>query len=106
MDKVVFENVAPEDKEWTAHIHLLNEWTPQDRLLRHIVQYGRSGKFYPADMHVDLIEQYMAQRDLYVIGEDYEESEGDFSTASMAKAWRNDEHELQRQRLSNLETKE
>lgn len=55
--RVTFENKAPDDAEWTAHIKLLNEWTAPDRYLREIVQYARSGKFYPADMHVDLILQ-------------------------------------------------
>ena len=55
--RVIFTNEAPEDKEWSAHIHLLNEWTTTDRYLREIVQYARSGPFYPADMHVSLIEQ-------------------------------------------------
>lgn len=55
--KVIFNNTAPEDKEWTAHINLLNNWTEPDRYLRHIIQYARLGKHYPADMHVDLIKQ-------------------------------------------------
>jgi hypothetical protein len=57
--KIVFTNSAPEDKEWTAHINLLNEYTTPDRYLRDIIQYARGGKFYPADMHVDLIKQFI-----------------------------------------------
>lgn len=53
-------NQAPEDEEWTAHIKLLNEYTDPDRYLRQIIQYARSGPFYPADMHVDLIKQVFA----------------------------------------------
>lgn len=55
---VQFVNHALEDKEWSAHIHLLNTWTTPDRLLRAIIQYARSGPFYPAAMHVDLIQQW------------------------------------------------
>lgn len=47
-----------EDKEWAAHIRLLNDY-PADMQLRNIIQYARSGPFYPADMHVDLIEQFI-----------------------------------------------
>lgn len=54
---VTFTNEAPEDKEWTAHIKLLNEYCTPERFLREIVQYARSGPFYPADMHVSLIRQ-------------------------------------------------
>lgn len=72
--KIKFNNVAPEDEEWTAHIKILNGYTDPDRYLRHILQYARSGAFYPADMHVDLIKQVMqAERQAhveYVIGED------------------------------------
>jgi hypothetical protein len=60
VSKVVFTNEAPEDKEWTAHINILNEWTNPSRYLREIIQYARSGPFYPADMHVNLIRQVMA----------------------------------------------
>jgi hypothetical protein len=56
--KLVFKNRMPEDKEWSAHINLLNNYTPQDLVLRHIVHYARSGPHYPADMHVDLIIQW------------------------------------------------
>lgn len=56
-DSPVFTNLFPEDKEWTAHVKLLNEWTEPDRYLRQIIQYARSGKFYPTNMHVELIEQ-------------------------------------------------
>lgn len=56
--RITFTNVAPENKEWSAHVYLLNEWTNPDRYLRHIVQYARSGEHFPADMHVDLIEQW------------------------------------------------
>lgn len=55
--KVIFINTATDDKEWSAHIRLLNKWTEPDRYLRQIIQYARSGAFYPADMHVDLIKQ-------------------------------------------------
>lgn len=55
---VTFTNSAPDDKEWTAHIELLNEWVTPDRYLRDIVGYIRSGKHYPKDMHVDLIMQW------------------------------------------------
>lgn len=61
--RVVFNNVEPEDKEWSAHVKILNEWQNPERMLRDIIQYARSGPFYPADMHVDLIEQYIAQHD-------------------------------------------
>lgn len=60
--KVEFVNTAPEDKEWTAHVKILNEWTTPDRYLREIIQYARSGKFYPADMHVNLIEQVITSQ--------------------------------------------
>lgn len=63
MIEVTFTNQAPEDKEWTAHIKLLNDWTEPDRYLRSIIQYARSGPHYPADMHVDLIEQVMAAKE-------------------------------------------
>lgn len=53
-----FINRAPEDTEWSAYIHLLNEWTSPESKLRHIIQYARGGRFFPADMHVDLIEQW------------------------------------------------
>ena len=56
--KVTFTNEAPEDKEWSAHIDILNEWQNPERTLRDIIQYARSGPFYPADMHVRLIEQW------------------------------------------------
>lgn len=59
---VVFTNVAPENKEWSAHVHLLNEWTTPDRYLRSIIQAARSGQHFPADMHVNLIEQVIAHR--------------------------------------------
>lgn len=61
--RVVFANHAPEDEEWSAHIKMLNEWQNPERLLRDLIQYARSGPFYPADMHVNLIEQYLVQRD-------------------------------------------
>lgn len=57
-----FINKAPEDNEWSAHIRLLNEYTSPGRYLRTIIQYARSGPFYPADMHTDLIEQYIVAR--------------------------------------------
>lgn len=60
---VKFTNVMPDDPEWTAHIKIMNDWQNPDRILRDIIQYARSGKFYPADMHVDLIEQYIRRRD-------------------------------------------
>lgn len=59
---MTFKNSAPEEPEWSSHIRLLNEWQNPERLLRDIVQYARSGPFYPADMHVDLIEQVFANR--------------------------------------------
>ena len=62
MIEVKFTNQAPDDKEWTAQINLLNDWTEPDRYLRSIVQYARSGPHYPADMHVDLIEQVLIAR--------------------------------------------
>lgn len=59
--KVNFINKGlEEDAEWTAHINILNDWPNPDRYLRDIIQYARSGPFYPADMHVDLIEQVFA----------------------------------------------
>ena len=73
-EQTVFTNLAPEDKEWTAHVNLLNKWTPQESVLRHIIQYARSGKHYPTDMHVDLILQWHQDKArsyvLEVIGED------------------------------------
>lgn len=54
-----FINDYPDDVEWSDFIALLNEWSPEDRQLRHIVQFVRSGQFYPADMYVDLIRQYI-----------------------------------------------
>lgn len=54
---IKFKNVAPESEEWSAHIDILNNWTTPDRYLRDIIQYARSGAFFPADMHVDLIRQ-------------------------------------------------
>lgn len=60
---ITFINREPNDREWTAHIKLLNNWTTPDMYLRHIIQYARGGKFYPADMHVDLVEQIMTARD-------------------------------------------
>lgn len=60
-EKMVFKNNGDAgDKEWAAHINLLNEWTDRSRILRQIIQYARSGPFYPADMHVDLIKQWAA----------------------------------------------
>lgn len=59
--KVVFVNREPDDKEWSAHVDVLNDWTTPDRYLRDIIQYARSGPSYPADMHVDLIKQVMSQ---------------------------------------------
>lgn len=59
--RVVFENTAPNDEEWSAHINILNKYTSPDRYLREIIQYARSGEFYPADMHVDLIRQINEQ---------------------------------------------
>jgi hypothetical protein len=56
-EEFTFANQAPEDKEWSAHIRLLNEWCTPERWLRVIIQYARSGPFYPADMHAHLIEQ-------------------------------------------------
>ncbi|MGJ5804326.1 hypothetical protein ACSCB1_35250 [Streptomyces europaeiscabiei] len=56
--EVAFTNEAPDDKEWSAHIKMLNEWQNPKRTLRDIIQYARSGPFYPADMHVKLIEQW------------------------------------------------
>lgn len=63
MEKITFINHAPDDKEWTAHINILNDWTEPDRYLRQIIQVARGGRHYPADMHVDLIEQVMKARD-------------------------------------------
>lgn len=63
LPKIVFTNEAPEDKEWTARIKLLNEYCMPVLYLREITQYARSGPFYPADMHVHLIEQIIHQRD-------------------------------------------
>jgi len=62
--KTQFNNIAPEDKEWSAHIDLLNNYTTNDMKLRHIIQYARSGPHFPADMHVDLIEQLIAKERL------------------------------------------
>lgn len=70
---IVFTNTAPEDKEWTAGIELLNKYTPSDLQLRHIVQYIRSGKFYPADMHVDLIEQVIKHRTALAVKNAYKQ---------------------------------
>jgi hypothetical protein len=61
---IEFVNKAPTDKEWTAHIHILNEFTPADYQLRHIVGYIQAGPHYPKDMHQDLIEQYFARPNL------------------------------------------
>lgn len=55
---IEFINKYPDDKEWSAHINILNKWTPADMLLRHIVGYVRSGPHYPKHFHQDLIEQY------------------------------------------------
>lgn len=85
-----FKNIAPEDKEWTAHIAILNDWTPDVRMLRHIIAYIRSGPHYPKHMHQDLINQYFEQkpRTWWVIDKDRpKESEriaGPFTTASDA----------------------
>jgi hypothetical protein len=62
--ELTFINRAPEDKEWTARIKLLNEWVTPDRYLRDILIYNRSGKHYPTDMHVDLIQQLITQKQL------------------------------------------
>jgi hypothetical protein len=72
-DKLKFDNRAPDDKEWSAHIELLNEWTEQTNILRGIIQYARSGPFYPADMHVDLIKQIISWETEQVLNklEDY-----------------------------------
>ena len=61
---VQFVNNFPGDKEWDAHIYLLNEATPADYQLRHIVGYIQAGPHYPKHMHQDLIEQYFAKPDL------------------------------------------
>lgn len=67
---VQFENKAPENNEWSAHIRLLNEWTAPELQLRHIVGYIRSGAHFPKDMHVDLIEQYVEANEEYLVGHD------------------------------------
>lgn len=54
-----FKNNYPDDEEWTAVIELLNEWTPADTQLRHIVQFIRSAEFRPAHFYVELLEQYI-----------------------------------------------
>lgn len=64
---MIFTNSAPDDEEWSAFIGLLNLWSPEDRQLRHIVQYARSGKHYPADMFVDLIREYTDKADLVTV---------------------------------------
>lgn len=54
---------SKEDREWEAHLELLKEYTPQDldTQLRMIVQYARSGPFYPAGMHVQLIKSLITK---------------------------------------------
>ena len=64
---MIFTNKAPHDEEWTAFINLLNKWTPEDRQLRHIIQYARSGPFHPSDMFVDLIQEYADKADLVTV---------------------------------------
>ena len=54
-----FVNKEPKDPEWSAHIKGLNEYCERDNIVRQIIQYARSGPFYPADMHVDLIDQLL-----------------------------------------------
>lgn len=65
-----FTNTAPENKEWSAHIELLNRWTPAELQLRHIVACIRSGAHFPKDMHVDLIQQHERAHANEVIGDD------------------------------------
>ena len=60
---MIFTNTSPDSEEWTAFIELLNTWTPEDRQLRHIIQYARSGPFYPTDMFVDLLKEYAEKAD-------------------------------------------
>jgi hypothetical protein len=58
------EKPEADSKEWEAHRELLfGEWKPdtRDQQLRQIVQYARSGPFYPADMHVQLIKEVYEQ---------------------------------------------
>lgn len=55
---VIFVNEAPEDKNWTAHINILNNYTDKSVLLRMIIAAIQSGPHYPKHMHQDLIEQY------------------------------------------------
>lgn len=59
---MIFENKCPEDKEWSAHIRLLNNSTPPEFVLRHIIIYINAGPHYPKHMHQDLIEQYFNNR--------------------------------------------
>ena len=96
---IQFVNIAPEDKEWTAHIELLNEWTEPDRYLREIIQYARSGKFYPADMHVNLIKQLINSIALEVIGEDEPISYGHGQIGNTSEEDRNELRSEQRQSL-------
>lgn len=74
-DEVQFVNNAPDDKEWSAHIRVLNKWQNPERLLRDIIQYARSGPFYPADKHVDLIEQWQNRREQALLRGLLEQSE-------------------------------
>lgn len=55
-----------DDKEWEAHVDLLfGDWGSPDLTLtlRHIVQYARSGPFFPADMHVELIKRAYKEKE-------------------------------------------
>lgn len=64
---VTFVNHYPDDIEWSAHIHILNEWTPEDYQLRHIVGYIQAGPHYPKHMHQNLIEQWATFQQRYLI---------------------------------------
>ena len=64
---VTFVNHFPDDKEWTAHINLLNDWTEADRQLRHILIYNNAGPHYPTHFHQNLVEQWATFQQRYLI---------------------------------------
>lgn len=66
-EAVKFVNHFPDDKEWSAHIYMLNEWTQADSQLRHIVVYIQAGPHYPKHFHQNLIEQWSTFQQRYLI---------------------------------------
>lgn len=56
--KFEFKNNAPDNKEWTVFISILNKYTSEHMRFSFITHFMRSRTQFPLHMYTDLMKQY------------------------------------------------